>query len=83
MTERENILIDALISAGHISKQARTAIEKLKTENAELRHRAEVAERAFLILWNECKEKLGWNIDCTMWYAKQAKKELAEGKKDD
>lgn len=44
-------------------------------------HRAEVAERAFLILWNECKEKLGWNIDCTMWYKKQAEKELAEGKK--
>lgn len=49
---------------------------------AEWKHRAEVAEKAFLILWKECKEKLGWNIDCTMWYAKQAKKELAEGRKD-
>lgn len=45
MTERENILIDALISAGHIAEQARTAMEKFKVENAELRHRAEVAER--------------------------------------
>lgn len=43
MTERENILIDILISAGHISKQARTAIEKLKAENAELRARLEKA----------------------------------------
>lgn len=41
MTERENILIDALISAGHISEQARTAIEKLKAENAALRERLE------------------------------------------
>ena len=47
------------------------------------KRRAEVAEKAFLILWNECKEKLGWNIDCTMWYAKQAEKELAEEKKYD
>ena len=43
MTEKENILIDALISAGHISEQARTAIEKLKDENAELRARLEKA----------------------------------------
>lgn len=43
MTEREKILIDALISAGHISKQARTVIEKLKAENAELRARLEKA----------------------------------------
>lgn len=40
---KEKILIDALISAGHISKQARTAIEKLKAENAELRARLEKA----------------------------------------
>lgn len=52
-----------------------------KDKANEYKHRAEVAERAFLILWNECKEKLGWNIDCTMWYAKQAEKELAEEKK--
>lgn len=43
MTEREKILIDALISAGHISKQARTVIEKLKAENAELRARLDKA----------------------------------------
>lgn len=43
MSERENILIDALISAGHISKQARTVIEKLKAENAELKKRLENA----------------------------------------
>lgn len=55
----------------------------LSAKCAEYKYRAEVAERAFLILWKECKEKLGWNIDCTMWYAKQAKKELAEGKKDE
>lgn len=61
-----------------------------KAENAEIchrseaaEHRAEVAERAFLILWNECKEKLGWNIDCTMWYAKQAEKELTEENNND
>lgn len=46
MTEIENILICALISAGHIVEQARTEIENLKVENTELRHRAEVAERA-------------------------------------
>ena len=64
-------------------------LAELKFENADLRerldkaeHRAEVAEKAFLILWKERKEKLGWNIDCTMWYAKQAEKELAEGKKE-
>lgn len=50
MTERENILIDALISAGHIAEQARTAMEKLKAENAKLRYRAEVAERALGII---------------------------------
>lgn len=30
MTERENILIDALISAGHIAEQARTAWKNSK-----------------------------------------------------
>lgn len=44
----------------------------------EWKHRAKVAEKAFLILWNECKEKLGWDIDCTMWYKKQAEKQLQE-----
>lgn len=44
---------------------------------------AEVAERAFLILYNECKEKLGWDIDFTMQYKKQAEKELKELKGDD
>lgn len=53
-------------------------IQDIARQRDEHKHRAEVAERAFLILWKECKEKLGWNIDCTMWYAKQAKKELAE-----
>lgn len=58
-------------------------IQDIARQRDEYKHRAEVAERAFLILWNECKEKLGWNIDCTMWYAKQAEKELAEERKDD
>lgn len=44
----------------------------------ETEHRAEVAEMAFLILWNECKGKVGWGVDCTMWYKKRAEKELAE-----
>lgn len=61
-------LADALIAAG---------IGDISEE----KHRTEVAEEAFSILWNECKEKLGWNIDCTMWYAKQAEKKIAEEKK--
>ena len=52
-------------------------------EVSEWKRRAEVAEKAFLILWNECKGKLGWDVDCTMWYKKQAEKELAEEKKDE
>ena len=62
--------------------------KEVEAKNADLRerldkaeHRAEVAEEAFLILWNECKEKLGWNIDCTMWYAKQAEKRTHGGEK--
>ena len=58
-------------------------LEEGTEEFQEVQHRAEVAEKAFLILWNECKEKLGWNIDCTMWYAKQAEEAFAEEKKDD
>lgn len=58
-------------------------IQDIARQRDEYKHRAEVVEKAFLILWNECKEKLGWNIDCTMWYAKQAEKELVEGKKND
>ena len=50
---------------------------------AEQKYWREVGERAFLILWNECKEKLGWDIDCTVWYKKQAEKELAEDMKDE
>lgn len=46
-------------------------------------YRAEIAERAFSLLWNECKEKLGWDIDCTMRYAQQAEKELAERKNNE
>ena len=53
-----------------------------KDKCKEAEHRAEVAEKAFLILWKERKEKLGWNIDCTMWYAKQAEKELEEETKN-
>lgn len=65
-------------------ERAKEIIREYETQNKRFaERRAEVAEKAFLILWKECKEKLGWNIDCTMWYAKQAKKELAEGKKDD
>lgn len=91
-------LADALIAAGigdttslivenevlqrDVDNLTRT-LEEGTEEFQEVQHRAEVAEKAFLILWNECKEKLGWNIDCTMWYAKQAEKELVEGKKDD
>lgn len=57
--------------------------EELRKKIKEAEHRAEVAEKAFLILWNECKEKLGWDIDCTMWYKKQAEKELEEERKDE
>ena len=85
-------LADALIAAGlkfdrNISYTATLNIAQLERINdlekriAKAEHRAEVAERAFLILWKERKEKLGWNIDCTMWYAKQAEKELEEEKK--
>ena len=92
--EQEGIIADALIEAGlkfdkNISYTATFNLAQLERINdlerrlAATDHRAEVAEKAFLILWNECKEKLGWNIDCTMWYAKQAEKELQEGKKDD
>lgn len=56
-------------------------IQDIVRQRDEYKHSAEVAERAFLILWNECKGKLGWDVDCTMWYKKQAGKELAEGKK--
>ena len=76
MTERENILIDALISAGHIAEQARTAMEKFKVENAELRHRAEVAERALKIA-----DKLGELCGRKEDYVQQAEKELAEEKR--
>lgn len=78
MTERENILIDALISAGHIAEQARTAMEKLKAENTELRHRAEVAERALKIA-----DKLGELCGKKQDYIQQAERELAEEGKDD
>ena len=59
MTERENILIDALISAGHIAEQARTAMEKLKAENAELRatlSKMETVEK-------ELRERLGKAVE--------------------
>lgn len=91
-------LADALIAAGigdttslivenevlqrDVDNLTRT-LEEGTEEFQEVQHRAEVAEKAFLILWNECKEKLGWNIDCTMWYARQAEEALAEEKKDD
>lgn len=86
MTEREKIIkiIAPYVSAyGEDEAIANALIAAGIGDISEEKHRAEVAEEAFLILWNECKEKLGWNIDCTMWYAKQAEKELAEEKKYD
>lgn len=83
------LIADALVAAGigdvreakfegdHYWRMWQGALVEL--ERAE--HRALVAERAFLILWNECKEKLGWDIDCTMWYKKRAEKELEEERK--
>lgn len=96
MTGKENILIDALISAGHISEQARTAIEKLKAENAELRHRAEVAERALKDRATYCAtycvmEDMDWFSltsvaiearakELYKSWRRKAEKDLAEGK---
>lgn len=75
-----NLIVENEVLQRDVDNLART-LEEGTEELQEVQHRAEVAERAFLILWKECKEKLGWNIDCTMWYAKQAEKELTEGKK--
>lgn len=87
MTGKENILIDALISAGHISEQARTAIAKLKSENAELRHRAQVAERALLTACVNLVKDEEDNVNMELLvrvvytnYLRKAEKELAEGK---
>lgn len=83
MTERENILIDALISSGHIAEQARTAMEKLKAENTELRHRAEVAEKAlnsacFILAKNYYTDgKEDWakrGAECATFYREQAER---------
>lgn len=87
MTEKENILIDALISAGHIAEQARTAIEKLKAENVELRHRAEVVERALLLACANLVKDEKDNVDIELLarvvytkFLRKAEKELSEGK---
>lgn len=77
--EQDDVIKDYKLRAG----VAEVFLALIDYQFEKMKHRAEVAEKAFLILWNECKEKLGWNIDCTMWYAKQAEKELAEEKKDD
>lgn len=58
MTERENILIDALISAGHIAEQARTAMEKLKAENAELCDREEIRKETAREILQELYNRL-------------------------
>ena len=52
-------------------------IKQLKSENAELRRRAEVAEQALKLA-----EKLGELCAPAKDYIKQAEKELAEEKKD-
>lgn len=91
MTERENILIDALISAGHIAEQARMAMEKLKAENAELRHRAEVAERAvYNLAYGEWQREGARRAICEKYapstardYLDRAEKELAEEGEND
>lgn len=63
--------------------------KKLKAENAELSHRAEVAERALKIVCR-MQENLNILVDGKPWtkeeiynrYIKQAKRELAEEGKD-
>lgn len=84
MTDREKIIevIAPYVSAyGDDERIADALIAAGIGDVKETEHRAEVAENAFLILWNECKEKLGWNIDCTMWYAKQAEKRTRGGER--
>lgn len=80
-------LADALIAEGFILDKTTAVLgeradAKTLTLKAqyydEMKHRAEVAEKAFSLLYKECAEKLGWDIDCTMWYKQQAEKELVE-----
>ena len=56
---------------------AKTLIYKAQYYD-EMKRRAEVAEKAFSLLYKECAERLGWDIDCTMWYKQQAERELVE-----
>ena len=65
-------------------------IERLKAENAELRHRAEVAETALLTacinLIKDEEDNVNMELLAHVVYTKflrKAEKELAEGKKDD
>lgn len=60
------------------TKANQKTIERLKAENAELCHRAEVAERALQIA-----EELGELCAPARDYIKQAEQELAKEKKND
>lgn len=60
-------------------------IKQLKAENAELRRRAEVAEREAMILAKWLANKTRKDYPWKAWFnaaQKQAEKELAEEKKD-
>ena len=60
-------------------------IKQLKSENAELRRRAEVAEREAMILAKWLANKTRKDYPWKAWFnaaQKQAEKELAEEKKD-
>ena len=79
-------LADALIAVGLtfdkttavLSERADAKTLTLKAQYYdEMKHRAEVAEKAFSFLYKECAERLGWDIDCTMWYKQQAERGLA------
>ncbi len=71
--EMNEKVADILQHGGKIEQYAAQYIEELRKENAELKHRAEVAERALEILNDyEC---ISNSIE---YYMEQAEKELSE-----
>lgn len=84
-------LADALIAEGFVFDKTTAVLgeradAKTLTLKAqyydEMEHRAEVAEKAFSLLYEECAGRLGWDIDCTTWYKQQAERGVArEGDK--
>ena len=73
----EGVTFDKAIAVLVGRMEAKTLIHKAQYYD-EMKRRAEVAEKAFSLLYNDCKEKLGWDVDCTMWYKQQAEKEFVE-----